>query len=630
MSDWAVAWHDPAGIDATVYRNVAVFLADRGDHPDDPLTDALADGLPCSLSFSFARVGTVRFRLDAGDDWLRLVPTAGTDDPESALALLGRCIELFERFDFDLGLVAPETVLADLDSSEEATDLTVLADSTDPPDLALPEVTSAVFLDSETTSEIGPARLAGTPAVAALELLDGSALLLGGANLADARLRLDATRSAPTSEDLPLRDAMSWALGWLDTPAVADRLAGLLAHPPEDDTDTADATTTALRVSATETLGLLRRTDTGSSLRRALADPAPAVRATAAEALAPNDDDSRTALLDTARNDPAPDVRRRAVRSLADGANADETVEVLAEVARRDTDPAVRAAAVRAVGDARGPAFHADRLADDRPVRVAAAETLQLFADGTPDADTTLAAVADRLVPALSDDTPAVRRAVADLLGSVATPAATTALCRAITDDPDPEVRATAVSALGQQFSGRQPTRPTGDADRPDAAVEALLTALTDDPEVRERVPDALGRLGDERATESLIDALSADTPSDGSADDTAVRRAAANALGNLGDPQAVEPLLAALDDPDDLIREQAAVSLGQLDDERAVGPVVDLLDSADNDRLRYRLVSALSGFSGQQATDALARLADSDDSEDVRTAAEWALTRRE
>jgi HEAT repeat protein len=277
----------------------------------------------------------------------------------------------------------------------------------------------------------------------------------------------------------------------------------------------------------------------------------------------------------------------------------------------------VRAAAVRAVGDDRGPAFHADRLADDRPVRDAAAETLQLFADGTADAD--LVGVADRLVAALDDDTPAVRRAVADLLGSVGTPQATTALCRAITTDPDGEVRATAVAALGQQFAGR---RTGGGRDgRRDAAADALLTALSDEPEVRERVPDALGRLGDERATEPLVDALSDGAP---------VRRAAANALGNLGDRTAVEPLLAALDDPDDLVREQAAVSLGQLDDERAVEPVVDLLESAENDRLRYRLVSALSGFSSREATDALARLAETDDSEDVRTAAEWALTRRE
>jgi HEAT repeat protein len=608
MSDWAVAWHDEDGIDATVYRNVAVFLADRGDHPDEPLADALADGLPCSLSFSFARVGTVRFRLEAtGDDWLRLVPTAGTDDPESALALLGRCIELFERFDFDRGVVGPDGPLRDIDAPAAA--------PTDGGDLALPEPTAAVFLHSETTAEVGPARLARTPAVATLELLDGSALLLGGPDLAASRLTADAL-AAPPTDDLPLRDAMSWALGWLDTPAVAERLAGLL----ETGTDT------GLRVAATETLGLLRRTDTGDSLRRGLDDPAPAVRATAAAALAPTTDESRTALLAAAREDSAPEVRRRAVRSLADDATP-ETVETLADVARGDADATVRAAAVRAVGDARGPAFHADRLDDDRPVRVAAAETLQLFADGTAEASTNLGGVADRLVPALDDDAPAVRRAVADLLGSVTTPAATTALCRAITADADAEVRATAVTALGQQFAGRPATT---DAETRDAAVDALLAALTDEAAVRERVPDALGRLGDERATDPLIDALSLDATPVDEADDTAVRRAAANALGNLGDPAAVDSLLAALDDPDDLVREEAAVSLGQLDDERAVAPVVGLLEGADDDRLRYRLVSALSGFSDSRATDALARLAEHDDSEDVRTAAEWALTRRD
>ena len=613
MSDWAVAWHDDDGIDATVYRNVAVFLADRGDHPDEPLADALADGLPCSLSFSFARVGTVRFRLAAdGDDWLRLVPTAGTDDPESALALLGRCIELFERFDFDRGVVAPEATLRDFDAPAAAP-----IDLADPADLALPDATSAVFLDGETTDAVGPERLARTPAVAALELLDGSTLLLGGPDLAETRLALADHRSASPTDGLPLRDAMSWALGWLDTPAVADRLAGLL----ETETDT------PLRVAATETLGLLRRTDTGDSLCRALEDPAPAVRATAAAALGPSDAAVRVALLGAACEDPAPAVRRRAVRSLA-GGTAEETVETLAEIARSDADADVRAAAVRAVGDDRGPAFHAERLTDDRPVRVAAAETLQLFADGTAEAGGDLAAVADRLVPALDDDAPAVRRAIADLLGSVSSPQATTALCRAIRSDDDPEVRTTAVGALGQQFAGRAPAQAP--AERRDAAIDALLTALTDDDAVRERVPDALGRLGHERATDPLIDALATDATADGGAVDTAVRRAAANALGNLGDSRAVEPLLAALEDPDDLVREQAAVSLGQLDDERAIDPVVTLLDAAENDRLRYRLVSALSGFSDDRATDALARLAERDDSEDVRTAAEWALTRRE
>jgi HEAT repeat protein len=614
MSDWAVAWHDESGIDAAVYRNVAVFLADRGDHPDEPLADALADGLPCSLSFSFAWVGTVRYRLAAGDDWLRLVPTAGTDDPESALALLGRCIELFERFDFDRGVVAPGAALGDADAPAAA--------PTDLADLTLPDDTAAVFLDGETTDALGPASLARTPVVAALELLDGSTFLLGGPDLANARLGLDATVPAPAGDDLPLRDAMSWALGWLDTPAVADRLTRLLADADDSATDP-----TGLRVAATETLGLLRRTDTADSLRRALDDPATAVRATAAEALAPATDDSRAALLDTARGDPDPGVRRRAVRSLADGPTP-ETVKVLAAVAREDADATVRAAAVRAVGDDRGPAFHADRLADDRPVRVAAAETLQLFADGTSDPETDLAAVADRLVPALDDETLAVRRAAADLLGSVTTVQATTALCRAIRSDDDTEARATAVSALGQQFAGRDPARAATD-DRRDAAVDALLTALTDAPAVRERVPDALGRLGDERATDPLIDALTLDPAADGETADTAIRRAAANALGNLGDSRAVEPLLAALDDLDDLVCEEAAVSLGQLDDERAVDPVVDLLDAADDERLRYRLVSALSGFSAERATDALARLAETDDSEDVRTAAEWALTRR-
>jgi HEAT repeat protein len=106
-------------------------------------------------------------------------------------------------------------------------------------------------------------------------------------------------------------------------------------------------------------------------------------------------------------------------------------------------------------------------------------------------------------------------------------------------------VRKDAAQALGQLGDVR--------------AVEPLITALTDgDRTVREAAAQALGQLGDVRAVEPLITALTDSA--------TTVRETAAQALGQLGDVRAVEPLMAALTDGDTTVREVAAASLGKLD----------------------------------------------------------------
>ena len=84
------------------------------------------------------------------------------------------------------------------------------------------------------------------------------------------------------------------------------------------------------------------------------------------------------------------------------------------------------------------------------------------------------------------------------------------------------------------------PSRPESEdsttADESEERLEHYLRMLSDEnPGNRWKAADSLGRLGDLRATEPLIDALWDE--------DAHVRKKAAWALGSIGDPRAIAPL---------------------------------------------------------------------------------------
>ncbi|MCJ7471087.1 HEAT repeat domain-containing protein [Candidatus Bathyarchaeota archaeon] len=90
--------------------------------------------------------------------------------------------------------------------------------------------------------------------------------------------------------------------------------------------------------------------------------------------------------------------------------------------------------------------------------------------------------------------------------------------------------------------------------------VERLIKALKDeDFHVRIEAAEALGKIGDERAVEPLIEALK-----DKYDKDRGVRMIAARALGEIGEP-AVGPLIEALKDKDNYVRRDAAGALGEI-----------------------------------------------------------------
>ncbi len=101
-------------------------------------------------------------------------------------------------------------------------------------------------------------------------------------------------------------------------------------------------------------------------------------------------------------------------------------------------------------------------------------------------------------------------------------------------------------------------------------------------PKIQRRAAETLGKLGDLRAVEPLIKALSGGN------------ECAATALGKLGDPRAVAPLIKALSGGDGC----AATALGKLGDPRAVEPLITALCSK-NLSFRKAAAEALISLAG-------------------------------
>lgn len=90
------------------------------------------------------------------------------------------------------------------------------------------------------------------------------------------------------------------------------------------------------------------------------------------------------------------------------------------------------------------------------------------------------------------------------------------------------------------------------------------------------------------------------------------VRFSIVAALGELGDPRGFDLLVDALNSGEDLLQTVAVGALGELGDARAVPLLIPLISHPDW-QIRYRLVQALSRFSGPEVQAALQHLAQDD-----------------
>jgi HEAT repeat protein len=200
------------------------------------------------------------------------------------------------------------------------------------------------------------------------------------------------------------------------------------------------------------------------------------------------------------------------------------------------------------------------------------------------------------LVTTLNDEVAFVREWAASALSKPSDNTAIPALIKAMENDPDKSVRIKALWALGD----------IGDA----SAVPSLLRLLEQEDDRLDSIVSALGKLGDKRAVDPLIQLLSRQLEKRRVSPDSIVealgnlradraapyltqiltradcnrawRISAPSALRKIGDPTAVGPLIQSLSDDNYLVRASAIAALVHFADVRAITPIVQRLQDSD------------------------------------------------
>jgi HEAT repeat protein len=193
-----------------------------------------------------------------------------------------------------------------------------------------------------------------------------------------------------------------------------------------------------------------------------------------------------------------------------------------------------------------------------------------------------------------------------------------------------------------------------------DDVIAAYRNAPKSDPRVRRYLALALGRIGDKRGVEALLEGLDdTDTENqiytlsalgligDNSAvpgvakqlkhEDPAVRKVAAYVLGSIKDPGSAHDLQIALNDVKEEVRWNAAMALAQMNDSAGADMLVKLLDRGNveaiadmslqqKDGMRVDAVKCLGLLKYQPAHEKIVELSQSDPSLAVRNASLEAL----
>lgn len=202
----------------------------------------------------------------------------------------------------------------------------------------------------------------------------------------------------------------------------------------------------------------------------------------------------------------------------------------------------------------------------------------------------------------------------------------------ALLDDPMPEVRAAAITALTSLapctgdtllklaemfFASKWPEKRChavtlftvlGDLDKLSILVK------DEDVDVRKSAVHALAKAGSRAGLNHLVLALVDEDPE--------VRSAAAQALGEVGGPEVLDLLMLVLRDDDPWVRIEAVRSLGVLGDKNAT-EALSAIAVADEPPVVIAALESLVALCGAQAADLLVRSLDHDDEEVVKAALE-------
>ena len=145
-----------------------------------------------------------------------------------------------------------------------------------------------------------------------------------------------------------------------------------------------------------------------------------------------------------------------------------------------------------------------------------------------------------------------------------------------------------------------------GEAKRYPNLVEQVAAvyrdADDDDPRVRQYLALVLGKIGDRRATPTLVGALRETN--------TETRIYALLALSELRDPAAVPAMIETARDREKDVRKTAVFALGQSGDRRAVPVLVEALNDQTAD-IRYNAALALARFNDRRALPVLEEMLD-------------------
>jgi len=109
------------------------------------------------------------------------------------------------------------------------------------------------------------------------------------------------------------------------------------------------------------------------------------------------------------------------------------------------------------------------------------------------------------------------------------------------------------------------------------------------------RAVRVLGKIGDERALETLLDFVDGDG-------DPALQRVTLQALGEIGSQKATQAVANRLAADNDGVRSAAARALGLLGDTRAIDPLADVLDGDEVDEVRASAAWALTQIGTERA----------------------------
>jgi HEAT repeat protein len=111
---------------------------------------------------------------------------------------------------------------------------------------------------------------------------------------------------------------------------------------------------------------------------------------------------------------------------------------------------------------------------------------------------------------------------------------------------------------------------------------------------------EVLGKIGDERAVDTLVDFLDGGTPP--------LQRATLRALGEIGSEEASQPIANAMAEEEPSVRSVAARALGMIGDTRAIDPLSNrLADESEADEVRASAAWALVQIGTERALEAAA-----------------------